>query len=147
MKFYHKYIKQLLAVMLLLCVAGVSVSYTYATENAVGSTDVSALESQRQETLEEIESLKNSISDVKEEIDSLKTEKNTIQKYINQLDKKFDNLTAEIAEFEKKIEEKNIIPKKEPPLLGSSFFMVSFSLLSRRPRRTEPRFPGRYGFR
>ena len=106
MKFYHKYIKQLLAVMLLLCVAGVSVSYTYATENAVGSTDVSALESQRQETLEEIESLKNSISDVKEEIDSLKTEKNTIQKYINQLDKKFDNLTAEIAEFEKKIEEK-----------------------------------------
>ena len=106
MKFYHKYIKQLLAVMLLLCVAGVSVSYTYATENAVGSTDVSALESQRQETLEEIESLKNSISDVKEEIDSLKTEKNTIQKYINQLDKKFDNLTAEIAEFETKIEEK-----------------------------------------
>ena len=106
MKFYHKYIKQLLAVMLLLCVAGVSVSYTYATENAVGSTDVSALESQRQETLEEIESLKNSISNVKEEIDSLKTEKNTIQKYINQLDKKFDNLTAEIAEFETKIEEK-----------------------------------------
>ena len=106
MKFYHKYIKQLLAVILLLCVAGVSVSYTYATENAVGSTDVSALESQRQETLEEIESLKNSISDVKEEIDSLKTEKNTIQKYINQLDKKFDNLTAEIAEFETKIEEK-----------------------------------------
>ena len=113
MKFYHKYIKQLLAVMLLLCVAGVSVSYTYATENAVGSTDVSALESQRQETLEEIESLKNSISDVKEEIDSLKTEKNTIQKYINQLDKKFDNLTAEIAEFETKIEEKKTVrPEK-----------------------------------
>lgn len=106
MKFYHKYIKRLLAVMVLLCVAGISVSYTYATENSAGSTDVSALESQRQETLEEIESLKNSISDVKEEIDSLKTEKNTIQKYINQLDKKFDNLTAEIAEFETKIEEK-----------------------------------------
>ena len=106
MKFYHRYIKQLMAALVLLCVAGVSVSYVHATGNSAGNVDVSELENQRQETLEEIESLKNSISDVKEEIDSLKTEKNTIQKYINQLDKKFDNLTAEIEEFEKKIEEK-----------------------------------------
>ena len=106
MKCYYKYIKQWLACLLLLCVVGVSMQYVQATGNTGGSTDVSELESQRQETLEEIESLKNSISHVKEELDELKTEKNTIQKYIKQLDQKFNNLTAEIVEFEKKIEEK-----------------------------------------
>lgn len=106
MKFYHKYIKQLLAGLLLLCVLGGSVPYVNATGTTESNQDVSELENQRQETLEEIENLKNSINDVKEELDSLKTEKNTIQRYINQLDQKFNNLTAEIEEFEEKIEEK-----------------------------------------
>lgn len=106
MKIYHKYIKQLLAGLMLLCVLGVSVPYVNATGTSESNQNVSELENQRQETLEEIENLKNSINDVKEELDSLKTEKNTIQKYINQLDQKFNNLTAEIEEFEKKIEEK-----------------------------------------
>ena len=108
MKFYRKYIKQLLAGLLFLCVFGVSVPYVYATGNSSGNKDVSELENQRQETLEEIESLKNSINDVKEELDSLKTEKSTIQRYINQLDQKFNNLTSEIEEFEGKIEEKKV---------------------------------------
>lgn len=106
MKLYGKYIKPFLAVLLIFGMIGVSVSYTYATGNSGTSKDVSDLENQRQETLEEIENLKSSISDVKEEIDNLKTEKNTIQRYINQLDQKFNNLTAEIADFEEKIEEK-----------------------------------------
>ena len=106
MRFCHRYIKGLLAALVLLSVVGISVSYVYATGNSAENTDVSDLESQRQETLEEIESLKESISDVQDEIDSLKTEKNTIQRYINQLDQQFRNLTDEIAAFEVKIEEK-----------------------------------------
>ena len=106
MKFCHKYIKRLLAGLLLVCLIGVSMSHVYATGNSASNTDVSDLEDQREETLEEIENLKDSISDVKEEIDTLKSEKYTIQKYINQLDQKFNNLTAEIEDFEKKIEEK-----------------------------------------
>ena len=104
MQLNRKFIKHGLAVFLLLVVAGTVVPYAYATEN--NDKELTELENQRQETLEEINGLKSSINKVQKEIDSLKAEKNTIQSYINQLDKKMSNLSSEIASFEKKIEEK-----------------------------------------
>ena len=104
MQLNRKFIKHGLAVLLLLVVAGTVVPYAYATEN--NDKELTELENQRQETLEEINGLKSSINKVQKEIDSLKAEKNTIQSYINQLDKKMSNLSSEIASFEKKIEEK-----------------------------------------
>lgn len=114
MQSYRKYIKQGLAILLFLFVICTFVPYTYATEGTKSSeaskensgNEISELESQRKETIDEINSLKDSISNVQEEIDSLKTEKNTLQSYINQLDKKIDTLTKEIGAFEEKIEEK-----------------------------------------
>lgn len=93
----------MLAAFLLCGAVGILGFSVNATEN---SKDLTKLEEQRKETLEEINQLKNSISNVKEELDELKTEKNTIQKYINQLDQKIGTLTTEISAFEKKIEEK-----------------------------------------
>lgn len=103
MQVYGRYIKRVLAGLLIFGMIGISAASVNATEN---SEELSELEEQRQETLEEINSLKNSISNVKEELNELKTEKNTIQKYINQLDRKIGTLTTEIAAFEEKIEEK-----------------------------------------
>lgn len=114
MQSYRKYIKQGLAILLLLFAACAFAPYVYATEGMKDSEaskqsssgDISKLEDQRQETLDEINSLKNSISDVQKEIDSLNTEKNTLQSYINQMDKKINTLTREIEAFEGKIKEK-----------------------------------------
>lgn len=103
MKLYVKYIKQFLMVLLSLAIGSVSVSYVYATQN---QDEISELENQRQETLEEIDELKGSIKEVRTEIEGLKTEKYTIQRYINKLDVQMNNLTNEISAFEKKIEEK-----------------------------------------
>ena len=103
MKLYGKYRKRWLIICLLLCVMGSSVFSVEAKKN---QEEINELEEQREETLKEINNLKNSINNVKEEIDELKTEKNTIQKYINQLDQKIGTLTTKITDFENKIEEK-----------------------------------------
>lgn len=104
MQLFRKYLKHGLAVVLLLIIASAAVSYTNATG---GNNDkLTDLEEQRQNTIDEINGLKDSIDDVQKEIDSLKAEKNTIQSYINQLDKQMNTLASEIAGFETKIAEK-----------------------------------------
>ena len=125
MHLYRKYIKQGLALLLLLLIIFGFVPSVYATEDSKeksktseekeddedeekedNSEELEALEEERQQTLEAIDSLKNSISHVQKDIDSLKSEKNTIQSYINQLDKKMSTLASEIEKFEVQIEEK-----------------------------------------
>ena len=104
MQLFRKSIKHGLAVLLLLLIVCAAVPYVYATESNQDKLD--ELEEQRQNTIDEINSLKDSIDDVQKEIDSLKAEKSTIQSYINQLDKQMNTLAGEIADFEVKIEEK-----------------------------------------
>ena len=104
MQLFRKSIKHGLAVMMLLLIVCAAVPYVYATERNQDKLD--ELEEQRQNTIDEINSLKDSIDDVQKEIDSLKAEKSTIQSYINQLDKQMNTLAGEIADFEVKIEEK-----------------------------------------
>ena len=107
MHLYRKYIKQGLALWLTLFVVFIPYFCTQATEDTKKNDElIQDLEDQRQETLDEINSLKNSINNAQKEIDDLKTEKNTIQNYINKLDKQISNLSSEIAAFEEKIEEK-----------------------------------------
>ena len=104
MQLFRKSIKHGLAVMMILLIVCAAVPYVYATESNQDKLD--ELEEQRQNTIDEINSLKDSIDDVQKEIDSLKAEKSTIQSYINQLDKQMNTLAGEIADFEVKIEEK-----------------------------------------
>lgn len=104
MQLFRKYLKHGLAVVLILLMVCAAVPYAYATESNQSKLD--ELEEQRQNTIDEINDLKDSIDDVQKEIDSLKAEKSTIQSYINQLDKQMNTLASEIADFEVKIEEK-----------------------------------------
>ena len=113
-----RYIKQGLVFCLLLFLLLGSAFVVKATEGSGGtasetteeqskqSEQLEELENQRQETLEEINDLKNSISNVQGEINELKAEKNSIQSYINQLDNKIGVLSEEIHNFEEKIEGK-----------------------------------------
>ena len=104
MQLFRKYLKHGLAAALIAFFACAAVSYTDATES--NHDKMTDLEEQRQNTIDEINGLKDSIDDVQKEIDSLKAEKSTIQSYINQLDKQMNTLASEIAGFETKIEEK-----------------------------------------
>ena len=104
MQLFRKYLKHGLAVTMILLMVCVAVPYVYATEGDQSKLD--ELEEQRQNTIDEINGLKDSIDDVQKEIDSLKAEKTTIQSYINQLDKQMNTLASEIAGFENKIEAK-----------------------------------------
>lgn len=126
MHLYLKYIKRgaaLLLIFALLCMA--AVPRVYASEEAEASeetsetendtqdqteekddTRVSELENQRQQTLAEIDDLKDSISDVKDEIDGLEAERSSIQSFINSMDKEMSVLADKIADFEEKIENK-----------------------------------------
>lgn len=76
-----------------------SVSGVQATENST----LSELENKRQETIDEINNLKDNISDVQKEIEGLKVEKSNLQSYIDQLDTQMNSLSKEITDFEKKI--------------------------------------------
>lgn len=104
MQLNRKFLKHGLAALLLLAIVYAAVPYAHATEN--NDATLSELEEQRQETIDEINGLKDSIDEVQKEIDSLKAEKSTIQSYINELDKQMNTLSSEIAGFEAKIEEK-----------------------------------------
>ena len=117
MKLFYKYLKQGLALLLLLFIVCSSVGSVYATENKKSSSgkteekednseELDKLEEERQQTLDAIDNLKVSISSVQKDIDSLKAEKNSIQSYINQLDKKMNSLANEISVFEEKIQTK-----------------------------------------
>ena len=122
MKLFYKYLKQGLALLLLLFIVCSSVGSVYATEDEDASSEkteqtkekdeddkseeLDKLEEERQQTLDAIDGLKDSISSVQKDIDSLKAEKNSIQSYINQLDKKMNSLAKEISVFEEKIQTK-----------------------------------------
>ncbi len=115
MNLYRKYIKQGLAILLLLLIVCTCVPFVYATENDSSQTEdekkenteeLEKLEDERQQTLDAIDDLKNSINSVQQNINSLQAEKNTIQSYINQLDKQMNTLADEIADFEEQIESK-----------------------------------------
>ena len=117
MKLFYKYLKQGLALLLLLFIVCSSAGSVYATEDEKSSSEkteeskdnsekLDKLEEERQQTLDAIDDLKVSISSVQKDIDSLRAEKNSIQSYINQLDKKMNSLANEISVFEEKIQTK-----------------------------------------
>ena len=123
MKLFYKYLKQGLALLLLLFIVCSSVGAVYATEDEDTSSEkteqskdeeekedngeeLDKLEEERQQTLEAIDDLKDSINSVQKDIDNLKAEKNSIQSYINQLDRQMNSLTKEISVFENKIQTK-----------------------------------------
>ena len=124
MKLFYKYLKQGLALLLLLFIVFSSAGSVYATEDEETSSqkteqsedeedekednseELDKLEEERQQTLDAIDDLKVSISSVQKDIDSLRAEKNSIQSYINQLDKKMNSLAKEISVFEEKIQTK-----------------------------------------
>ena len=124
MKLFYKYLKQGLALLLLLFIVFSSAGSVYATEDEDTSSkkteqsedeedekednseELDKLEEERQQTLDAIDDLKVSISSVQKDIDSLRAEKNSIQSYINQLDKKMNSLAKEISVFEEKIQTK-----------------------------------------
>lgn len=125
MKLFYKYIKQGLALLLLLFIVCSSAGVAYATEDEKASSEkteqtkeekeekdkdnseeLDKLEEERQQTLDAIDDLKDSISSVQKDIDSLKAEKNSIQSYISQLDRQMSSLTKEISVFENKIQTK-----------------------------------------
>ena len=109
MKNCRKYLRRAGILVLSVCMLTVSMSGTVAghvfAKPGKGES-ISELEDKRQETLDEIDNLKESISDVKEEIRDLKTEKTTLQNSIGALDKKSAEIAKKISDFEKKIEEK-----------------------------------------
>lgn len=102
MHLFGKRMKRFVSMGCMLLMVSMSVSGVQATENST----LSELENKRQETIDEINNLKDNISDVQKEIDGLKAEKTNIQSYINQLDTQMNNLSKEITDFEKKIAEK-----------------------------------------
>lgn len=102
MQLFGKYIRYFAALCSLLMIVSTASAGVQATE----SSTISELENKRQETIDEINGLKDSISDVQKEIEDLKSEKTGIQSYIDQLDSQMNNLTGEISKFEKKIAEK-----------------------------------------
>lgn len=102
MQLFGKHIRYFAALCSLLMIVSTASAGVQATE----SSTISELENKRQETIDEINDLKDSISDVQKEIEDLKSEKTGIQNYIDQLDSQMNNLTSEISKFEKKIAEK-----------------------------------------
>lgn len=64
------------------------------------------LERQRQNALNEINSIKTDISTVEAKIKDLKNTKSNLQGYINQLDKQVNSLSSQISELKAQIEEK-----------------------------------------
>lgn len=64
------------------------------------------LEQRRQDTINEINSIKSDISTVEEKIKDLKNTKSSLQTYINQLDGQVNSLSAQIAELQDQIEAK-----------------------------------------
>lgn len=75
------------------------------------------LERKRQDTLEEIRSLKSDISSVEEKIRELKEARSDLQTYIRQLDQQVNSLAAQITELEEEIgKKKEEIARKEEEL-------------------------------
>lgn len=128
--FRKKYILWIVPVLLFGMIAGSCTTKVSAKK----TQSVDELENKRQETIKEIDNLKDSISDVKDEIDELKSEKSTIQSYINELDQKISKLTSEISAFEKKIEEKktDIEETKEQLKLAEEECDVQYESMKKR---------------
>ncbi|MDO4260560.1 MAG: peptidoglycan DD-metalloendopeptidase family protein [Eubacteriales bacterium] len=61
------------------------------------------LEQKRQDTLDQINSIKSDITTVESKIKDLKNTKSSLQSYINQLDGQVNNLSAQISELEEQI--------------------------------------------
>lgn len=75
------------------------------------------LEQRRQDTLNEIKSLKSDISSVEGKIKELKAARSDLQTYIKQLDSQVNSLAAQITDLEEQIEEKKAeIAQKEEEL-------------------------------
>lgn len=102
---YMKKIKRWLCLCLVVILLGTSISYAFAAEEK-DDQKLSDLENQRQETIDEINGLKDSISQVQNQINGLQSEKNSIQSYINKLDQQMGQLSKEISSFEEKIKKK-----------------------------------------
>lgn len=64
------------------------------------------LEKKRQDTIDQINSIKSDINTVEEKIKELKNTKSSLQTYINQLDGQVNTLAGQIAGLKTKIEEK-----------------------------------------
>ncbi len=100
MQLFGKYSRHFARLCSLLLIVSLSMTGVQATESSGTLAD---LENKRQETIDEINDLKDSISDVQKELEDLKSEKTSIQSYINKLDGQINDLTVEITEFEQKI--------------------------------------------
>ncbi len=68
--------------------------------------EASSLEDQKQEALDEIESLKSDIQSVEEQIEQMQQSKDDIQSYITQLDAQMADLEARLTELAEDIETK-----------------------------------------
>lgn len=64
------------------------------------------LEQRRQDTMDEIDSIKSDINTVEEKIKDLKNTKSSLQTYIDQLDSQVNSLSSQMADLQKKIEAK-----------------------------------------
>lgn len=75
------------------------------------------LEGKRQDTLDEIKSLKSDISSVEQKIQDLRDAKSDLQTYISQLDRQVNSLESQIQDLEGEIEKKKEeIARKEEEL-------------------------------
>ncbi len=82
------------------------------------SEEEEELEQKRQDTLDEINSIKEDISTVEKKISELKNTRSNLQTYINQLDRQVNSLAAQISDLEEKIEQKKKeIEEKQQELL------------------------------
>lgn len=89
--------------------------YVLADHDEDTSDEEEELEQKRQDTLDEINAIKEDISTVEKKISELKNTRSNLQTYINQLDRQVNSLAAQISDLEGKIEEKKseIEQKKE----------------------------------
>lgn len=81
------------------------------------SSEEEELEQQREDTLDEIRSLKSDINSVEQKIRELESTRSSLQSYIRQLDEQVNEIASRITELERKIEEKKEeIAQKEEEL-------------------------------
>jgi murein DD-endopeptidase MepM/ murein hydrolase activator NlpD len=94
------------------------------------------LEDKKQDTINEIKSLKSDISTVEEKISDLKNTKSNLQSYITQLDAQVNQLSSQMAELEKEIEAKKeeIEAKKEELAEAEAEAEEQYDLMKKRIR-------------